>query len=249
MKVTLVFHGLLRGFEECIDSIEQHIFGELEKAGIPFDTVLHTYTISTRKYNNPRSGERMLDYTLPATFKERLRLTACKVEAQEMVEAALKLSDYHTHPDPWKTKYVCVDNFILSMYSRMQAFNLLRDVSKYTHVVFLRPDCRYLAPLPLTDIRALKPDQVLMPDFHLIKQCNDRFLVLHAPVADRIGFFFMELLRYSRVRQLHSEPVLAHWLFNTHPLKPVNIKWFFQRMRINGKPAPRDANFYKHYLK
>jgi hypothetical protein len=229
--IVLAFWGLTRSIAYTAESIRRQIFDQLP----PHLVFVHTYRSST-PYKNARANESVpfLDATVSP-----LRPYKCIVDDLDQVKAMLNLEQYHTKPDPWNTNYETLDNFVLAMYSKYRVTKMIQESNvAFNKVIFLRPDVYYTTSI-LPALDAAAPRAWVIPNFQLIHGFNDRFCVASDTTYMQYGCIFPFLLGYSRKKPLHSETIYAEFAKSRHiPL--VYVDFFFQRIRINGEPDPKD---------
>ena len=123
MRVAVCFWGLTRSLKYTIHSIDKHILNILKKANIDYSIFMHTYTFKSTYYN-PRASEVnvQLDFDEYKLFNPDF----LQIDDQDTIRDSLDLHKYRTLPDPWDTNYICVDNFLLAMYSKMQLGKMLK---------------------------------------------------------------------------------------------------------------------------
>lgn len=229
--IILAFWGLTRSVAYTAESIRRQVFDPLP----PHLVFVHTYRSNT-PYKNARANESapFLDADVSP-----LQPYKCIVDDLDQVKAMLNLAQYHTQPDPWKTNYETLDNFILAMYSKYRVTKLIQSCKiTFSAVIFLRPDVYYTTSI-LPALQLAAPRVWVIPNFQLIHGFNDRFCIASQSTYLQYGCIFLFLLVYSRKKPLHSETIYAEFAKSRHiPL--VYVDFFFQRIRINGDIDPKD---------
>lgn len=235
MRVALLFFGLTRSLKFTLNSIEGHVFKPLHDSGTAYDVFLHTY-VSTKPFTNPRARE--FGVALDPDEWNLLSPKGVDIENLEEVRDGIPLQEYRTHPDPWNTNYVSVDNFVLASRSRERVMRLVKETSDrerstYDYFVFIRPDCRYLTDLSRNMLEAAGDSIIVVPDFHLFPM-NDRFAICTPVSLEAYGGAYQDLLAYSRCRPCHAEQFLTHRL-RERGISTINVRFRFNRVRADGR--------------
>ena len=177
IKVALSFFGITRSLKYTIDSINKQILNVFKDENIKFDIFLHTYTIKN-SYVNKRTKEKKKD--VDNEEYKLLNPTYKQIDVQEDIMKQLDLKKYRSHPDPWRTNYNSVNNYILGCYSKKQLVNLIeRSKNHYNYVIFIRPDCLYTQKFNTNFLREVNDKTICTPNFHLYGKyrINDRFSI------------------------------------------------------------------------
>ena len=237
MRVALAFFGITRSLKYVINTIETNIFDILSKAGIVYETFIHTYSING-EYVNIRAKE-----THAKVNNDEYKLLNAKyvqVDDQDEIKNKLNLEQYRSKPDPWKTNYNSVDNFIIAQYSKMKVTSMISSNSSepFDFIIYLRPDVSYLNELSINFLKLCDDHQICIPDFHKYGpyRINDRFAICNMNNYKIYGNIFDQLLHLSRIMPLHSETIIGKLLLENQ----INIKYIrfrFQRIRIDGRNA------------
>jgi hypothetical protein len=246
MHVALCFWGLCRSTDLVLESIEQYILEPLRSAGVIVDIYLHTYTLY-RPYTNIRSEE--FDIQLKNTNWKLLRPKASIVDNQDTVDKKLKLESYRTKGDPWSddmtpesTPYSTLDNHIRSLWSLKQVTSLwCKSAEAYTRVIYLRPDVLFLSPLNIKWLNKPLDSTILIPDFHHVHKCNDRFAIGEPAAMKVYGGRFDVAYEYSRRMRLHSEKFLYDYM-TSKGYTFATVRFRFRRIRADGKVCVGDKD-------
>lgn len=237
-RVALVFWGLTRSLQYTIESIRTHVFGALARSGVPYDVYVHTYRVRGA-YTNAWAHERGV--RLDASEYRMLMPHRAHVSDDARVRARLRLRAYRTRGDPWRSRFAALDNYVLAMYSKHRATRMvaraLRDTPGiYTHVVFLRPDVRYMTDFNTEWLAACNDNTVCVADFARFGpyKINDRFAVCNTNTYRVYGSMFKRMRADSRHMQLHSETYLGYTL-HRHGLRTHKVPFRFNRVRADGR--------------
>ena len=209
-----------------------------KKNNIDYDIYLHTYKLKT--YINRRAGEKTNNYD-----NDEYKLLSPKylqIDDQDKIKENLKLKRYRTHPDPWKTNYQTVNNFILAQYSKLQIVKMVeKSEQKYDYLIYLRPDVKYIQKFNLNFFKHINNKTICIPNFHLFgpHKFNDRFCITNMNSYKIYGNIFQRLLNISKRRSLHSETVLGAVMKN-NGLKTIRINFKFSRVRCDGSIPKKD---------
>jgi len=259
MKVALCFWGLTRSLKYTIQSIQDKVINILKNATIKttkngeqvyeiiqITTFLHTYQFKS-KYFNPRANE--IDVEIDFEEYKLLNPDFVQIDDQDEIKKQLNLQQYRTHKDPWKSDYICVDNFICAMYSKQQLGKMMAaSGQEFDRVIFLRPDVKYLNNFDVSWLSAVSDNLICIPNFALFPDFNDRFCVTNSKNAEIYCNLMTHMLAYSKNTNLHSERFHSYCLRKIYGLKMVYLPFYFNRVRCNGFEE-NDSTNEKHKSK
>tara|TARA_B110000114_G_C15096853_1_gene402092 strand:- start:363 stop:1112 length:750 start_codon:yes stop_codon:yes gene_type:complete len=238
LKVALLFFGITRSLKWTIASIKQNIFEPLKENNIDYDTFMHTYKL-TSNYINPRANEIMNVSDIDNDEYKLLKPDFLQIDIQEEIKKNINVHKYRTNSDPWNTKYVTVDNYILGCYSRAQLVKMVKQrKNEYDYILYIRPDCTYTSKLNIDWFNKVNDKTICIPDFHTFP-INDRFSICNMKNYEIYGNIFNSLLEISKKRPLHSETILQLTLKNNN-IRWINIDFKFIRTRYGGRLVERD---------
>lgn len=243
LKIALCFWGMNRSATHTYQSIQNKIYQPLQDSSISYDTYGH---FNHADYvTNSRTGEN--HEKLSSGSHKLLHIDTLKIDDQEKLYKQLKVEQYRSHSDPWNTNYESVNFLIFSLFSLKVVTNMMSNSGKnYSHVIFLRPDVRYIDQLPISVFGRIATGQCAIPDFTPINT-NDRFCICSYKDAIILGNRFDELLNYSKENPVHAESFLDFILLkNKITVKPLK-NFIFQRVRANGQISKTDQMLYKKY--
>jgi hypothetical protein len=242
MKVALCFWGICRSTNFTIDSIKSCIFDPLHTAGIEYDTFVHTYCVKSL-YSNIRAKESNIN--LNNDLWKLLNPRSFVIENQDEIKDKLNVKSYRTKGNPWnddKNTYTTLDNHILALWSLKQVTQIWKpNQTQYSHIVYLRPDVRFLNPIQSAWFTSSNDSKIKMPNFHLMNGCNDRFAIGNPRIMSVYGNRFDDAYKYSLTNKLHSESFLAYTLLK-HRIQIEHIPIYFIRIRADGQECPGDKN-------
>jgi hypothetical protein len=234
MKIALCFWGICRSTDITIDSIENNIFNVLKQNNIEYDVYLHTFTMY-RPYTNERAKEFSLD--LKNTIWKLLKPTEHIIEHQDLIDTKLHFEKYRTCGNPWKDdceSFSTLDNVVRSLYSLKKVTELWsKNSAKYDAIIYLRPDVLFIAPLEIQWLKNLQPNCILIPNFHLTENCNDRFAIGKPNTMKIFGNRFDDAYEYSLTKILHSERYLSY-IIQKNNIQIIHIPFIFKRIRADG---------------
>jgi hypothetical protein len=234
-KVAICFIGLCRTTNYTITSIEKYIYRALDKLNIKYDIYLHTYEIN-KEYNNEWSNEK--NVKINNDNWKLLRPNQYIIENEDEVSINLDLFKYRTMGDPWNTKFISLDNVILSLWSAYQVTQLWKNSNiDYDAVIYLRPDILYLKPLEPEFFNKIYENNILLPDFEEFP-INDRFAIGNPRVMQIYGERFINAYSYSLSKQLHAESYL-NYILNINNIIIDKIHFRFCRIRMDGSNADK----------
>ena len=234
MRVAIGFFGITRSLKYTIGSINKNIFDVFNTNNIDYDVFMHTYYLDS--YANKRTGEKYEN--IDNNEYKLLNADYLEIDNQDEIKTQLDLKKYRTHPDPWKTNYNSVDNYILACYSKFQLTKMIEKTKNdYDYILFMRPDCLYTYVLQLKFLKQATDSNIVIPNFSgWGKYClNDRFAITNMKTYKIYGEAFTKLLELSKIQPLQSETILGEIIIH-HKLKFSKIGNFkFHRVRNNGK--------------
>ena len=161
---------------------------------------------------------------------------------QDEIKKQLDLKKYRSRPDPWKTNYNSVDNYILGCYSKFQLTKMIEKTNNnYDYIIFMRPDCCYKEKFKLDFLNGIDDNSIVIPKFASWGKykVNDRFSITNMSTYKIYGNIFSKLLEISKKQMLHSETILGE-ILHRNKIKIVRIDFFFARIRNDGKTAKLD---------
>jgi hypothetical protein len=233
MKVALCFWGLTRSLKFTLDSIHKHIIRPLRKSHIEFKIFLHTYEFES-DYYNPRAKE--VHIKLDFQEYKLLKPDYVQIDNQDDVKKKLQLDKYRSHPDPWGTNYITVDNFICAMYSKKRLGEMIQNSGEdFDAFIFLRPDVKFVNSLDTQYLLNIQNERVYIPNFHLFPDFNDRFLICPVKHVFTYTNLFDDMLEFSKHLSLHSERFQFAVLTQKYKLFVVYIPIHFNRVRACGR--------------
>lgn len=247
MKVALLFYGLARSLKYTITQIRYNIFDVLNKNGIEFDIYFHTYFFN-KEYTNNRANE--INIRVDNQEYKLLSPNYFSYDYDDEIRNTLRLEQYHTHRDIWITEYKTFDNFILAFYSKMKVYELMKNTNiYYDYVIYLRPDVLYLNTIPIHLFSLCNNNSVLIPNFELYFNMNDRFAIMNYNVVDKYGTIFKYMKEDSKIMSLHSEKYLYDTLKKKYELTIIYFNnFYFNRVRANGIMINDSENVNKKTL-
>jgi hypothetical protein len=267
-RVLVGFFGMTRRLGAVIESIEQNIFGELERHGVDFDVAGHFNC--PRFVHSPRSGEIMVPYEAPDL--SRLRLDHVIMEQQTDQTAAHGIEQVMRIPQKHETdeEGVMRRNAIYQIYSLHRLQQLVDDrfaMGDYDAVMLLRPDLRYMDPLPVETIardlslpnrsiasrarsqvlRGLRPSSdIVLPGWHKWGGVNDRFAIATPRAARTYMSRYRMLSDYISDNSHFQSELLLHYVLKRDRLRISEIAARAERVRADGHVEERDVNRVEH---
>jgi hypothetical protein len=132
MKVAICFWGITRSLKYTITSINENIIDIFKKNNINYDIFMHTFKLNN--YNNIRTLE--VNNNVDNDEYKLLNPTFLKRDSQDEIKTQINITQYRTFPDPWKSNYNSVDNYILASYSKEQLVNMIEEsTNKYDYII------------------------------------------------------------------------------------------------------------------
>jgi len=233
MKVALCFWGLTRSLKYTHNSIQRNILDALKEADIDYEIFMHTYKFET-PYYNPRAGE--IDTPLDFDEYKILQPDHIQIDDQDQIKNKINIYKYHSKPDPYDSNYICIDNIICALYSKMQLGNMVEQSGKtFDYIIYLRPDVHFLHKFDVQYLHWATNNSICIPNFALFPDFNDRFCIANNATYKIVGNIFNQLYEYSKYNVIHSEPFQYRVLNKLHQLYIRYIPVHFNRVRVNGK--------------
>ena len=260
------FFGITRALPWTIASIERCIFAPLHRAGIAQTHAAHFNLPQT--LHAPRSGERDVAFSLGDI--SRLKLADHIVEPQHVDAIAAPLAAImrvpqkgEEDPDGSTRRNALYQLHSLRGLSRLFA---RMDPSSYDMVLLLRPDLRYLDPLPVTQLLAqLKGTEhrvtgalhrrfrarvdMVLPAWHKWGGLNDRFAIC-TPAAAAIYMNRIDnVAAYcAQAGHFQSEHLLSFTAAQSG-LRTADTWVRAERVRTGGRVESKDVFASKDRLK
>ncbi len=228
--IAFAFWGIPRAFEETKDSIIQF----MKSFQQPYDVYFHTYQIDGF-YSNVRNNEHNLK--IDSSVLLSLHPKQHKIDNQDEISNQLNFKQYHTFPDPWKTGYNSVNNFILATYSKQMVTNMI-EKDKYEYIIYVRPDCKFYSFNHKDLLHQVNDHTIIIPDKTLYGKhlFNDQFAITTNQNYKIYGKLFDALYEYSKTHWLHSETYISEMLLkNGINWKYIPLKYEIIRMKKNKK--------------
>jgi len=232
MKIALAFWGLTRSLKYTIKSINEKILGILKTNNIDYKIFMHTWFVSTL-YNNKRANEKNI--ILDNEEFKLLNPDYIEIHNQDEFKNNINFQAFRTHPDPWKTNYQTVDNFICAMFSKSRCSQLIKKSNEnFDYIIFLRPDVIYLNNFNINFFKLVNNNNICIPNFSLHSKFNDRFCICNKNNYLLYGNIFSKLFNYSKKFPLHSE-IFYYKLIKNLKININYISFYFNRVRSNGE--------------
>lgn len=254
-KVAFCFWGLTRNLKITINSIYENLINVFSNLDWEIKIFMHTFIVN-EIYTNLWSGEKNL--ILDNTEYILLNANHVKLDDQEKVKNSIDFDEYRSHGNPWegvkKSSFQMLDNFILGSYSKFQVTMILKDsIDKNIFVpdivIYCRPDVIILNKFPIDCCKKMmmKKNRICVPSFECYGngelKVNDRFAVCNKYNYMVFGSTFKKMKKYSQKMLMHSETYLAH-IYTKNRIKVKYIKFYFDRVRANGKVKKDHKNKY-----
>lgn len=230
MKIALLFFGITRSLKYTIQSIKTQILDILDKNNVQYHIYIHTYTLNNL-YTNIRTGEKNIE--LDNEEYKLLNPDYLIIDNQEEEIKKLNIKQYYPEKDPWNNNYESFNNYVLGLNSKKKITKLMLQNNKnekYSHVLFLRPDVKFINNLDIKWFNLINENNIVTPNFHLWRGYNDRFCICSTRVANIYGNIFNYL---NEKRTTNSEMNLKYVLKKSK-INNILIDFVFLRVRANG---------------
>jgi hypothetical protein len=230
--IAFAFWGIPRAFEQSKDSIVRF----MESFQQSYHVYFHTYQINGL-YSNIRNNEHNLK--IDSTVLLSLNPKEYKIDNQDEIAKELNFKQYYTYPDPWKSKYNSVNNFILATYSKQKVTKMIENSKiTYNYIIYIRPDCKFYSFYDKNMLNDIKENIILIPNQTLYGKYlfNDQFAITTNQNYMIYGNLFDTLYEYSKHNCLHSETYISEMLLkNGIYWKCIPLKYEIVRIKPNKK--------------
>jgi hypothetical protein len=156
---------------------------------------------------------------------------------QDEFKQQINFKAFRSKPDPWKTNYESVNNFICAMFSKSRCVKLIeKSGENFDYIIFLRPDVQYLNDLNINYFKLVNNTTICIPNFaikHRVYKFNDRFSICNMNTYKIYGDVFSKIYVYSKKNLLHSETFHGH-ILKINKIKYEYIPFHFFRVRADG---------------
>jgi hypothetical protein len=265
------FFGITRALPWTIDSIERCIFAPLHRAGVAQIHAAHFNLPST--LHAPRSGERGIEFELGDI--RRLRLDRHVVEPQGEDAIAAPLAAILRVPQKGEDDAdgATRRNALYQLHSLRGLGRIFADMNplSYDAVLLLRPDLRYLDPLPVRQLlaqlgraggraplqrmvghmhrRFRPPADMVVPAWHKWGGLNDRFAICTPDAAMAYMNRIDSVAAYcAQAGHFQSEHLLAFAMAQAG-LRTADTWVRAERVRTGGRVEAKDSFAPKERLK
>jgi hypothetical protein len=247
MRIFVGFFGITRSLRYTINDINTNMLAPLRAVA---DIRLYGHFHLPAQIDNPRSGEHA--EPTDATEAELLGLNICVMDQQDPTLIAETLAASKCYPDTWQDGYVSASNLCFQLRSLERLWAMMEpDIDRSIRdepgspplVLFLRPDLRYLDPIPIIDLaRAMHAENadLAVPGWHSWGGVNDRFALVTARAAPLYAMRMASLpAALAEYGGLHGESLLAHRIRQAG-LHVIPLPVRAVRVRANGRSEARD---------
>jgi hypothetical protein len=245
LHIHVGFFGITRSLRHTIGSIQTNILAPLRSHADTLRLYGHFHLPAT--IDNPRSGERQ--EAVDPQEAALLALDVCEIDPQDETLIAENLAAAKCCNDVLQDGYASARNLCFQLRSLDRLWSLmepsLADTNSPTTqiVVLLRPDLRYLDPLPIASLLAAITGgtaDLAIPAWHGWGGLNDRFTVANARAAKHYATRIQSLAPAMRdYGGLHGESLLAYAVRQAG-LRVMDLPVRAVRIRANGLAEARD---------
>ncbi len=196
MHIAICYYGLTRSTKFVYKSHIENLFEPLQKAGIEYDTFVHTWITKEATTWNGKD-------TNPVTPEDGklLNPTLFKVDDEDEFIASVPFSDYH-YDDVWKTHGdsrqpghewhpTMVLNHICLMEAMRRSTNLCFSYGKeYDYILYMRPDVNVPKAFSVSCLDTIGKNDAAVLNYKHFEGYNTNVVILPfkkcRPFADRI---------------------------------------------------------------
>lgn len=236
-RVALCFFGLVKDASHTAASVEQYVLKPLRTAGYRCNFFCATY--NTQQYSNQRNKEQAA--TVRPRSIERYSPLVVSYSDPAAADAIHPLSFYLQHGDGWPDNPRETMRYYARQLASLKAVTALWTGfgTAFDLVIYLRPDTRFVTPLPLV---AFRESEIVIPSFHSFGGYNDRFAYGSAKAMALYGrrFDYLPTFFQQRSEALHAETYLKLFM-DASQLKPVLVRFPFIRIRADERECPADV--------
>jgi len=247
MKIALLFWGLTRSLKYTINSIKTNIFKPLVDSNIDYDIFLHTFYFDGL-FTNKRTKE--FDINLDFEEYKLLNPDYYLIENQDEIKKQINFKQYKTKKLYYDEQ--TFDNYILSLHSLKKVVGLLENTNNnYDLLIYLRPDVKFLRPLPIRLFKFTNCGRIMVPRFQSGKGYNDRMFIGKQKQGIIYGNRFDYLLEYSLENRIITEDFVKYIIikycsqFCALNMCIRKMDYSFLRIRANGEIAHLDKKIEK----
>lgn len=195
---------------------------------------MHTWIVTSPYTNNHAHEKNIL---LDNEEYKLLNPDYLERHDQDEFKKNINLKAFRRHPDPWKTNYATVDNFICAMFSKSRCTQLIEKCGEnFDYIIFMRPDVEYITDFDLKFFNFINNKTICVPNFaikHSKFNFNDRFCICNMNTYKIYGNVFKQMHAYSQKEPLHSENFHGN-IMHVNKIKVVFIPFIFHRVRADG---------------
>ena len=249
-RVAICFFGQVKNYKHVAGSVQRHVFAVLDAAGLTYDIYAHTFNQST--FTNARNLEQSVPID-PSSLQSALSLppSAVLYDDPAAADRRANLTALLRHGDPWpENPVVSLRNYARQLHSLRRVTSLWAPrAARYSWVLYLRPDLRFLSHIDLPALRAALREAgagaggaIAAPGFARWGGLNDRLAFGTPGAMAAYGRRGDALEGYvaAEGRRPCSEAFLGHRMAQAR-VAAVESGVRFQRIRADGRPELRDG--------
>ena len=255
------FFGLTRGLTWTIDSIEKNVYAPLQRAGL--DVVRAAHFNAPQTLQSPRSDENDVPFTTGNLDRLKLDRVVIEPQSEDNIRPYLDAALAVPFRDEGDATGLTRTNALHQLYSLRGLSRLFEtmDPDSYSIVILLRPDLRYLEPLPMRQILArlrVRPNSlprqglrflrrlgrpeadIVVPNWQSWGGYNDRF-AFATPQSARIYMNRIENVRdFCAARSYFHPETLVKFSLVQAGLRVTGTWVFAERVRSHGAVSKDD---------
>jgi hypothetical protein len=242
MRIAICYYGLTRSTKFVYKSHIENLFEPLKRAGIHYDTFVHTWTTkqaTTWNGIDPNAA-------VPEEGK-LLNPTVFKIDDEDVFIASLRFSDYH-YADVWKSlgdsrlpghewhptmvlNHVC----LMEAMRRSTQLCLSFGTSDYDFILYMRPDVNVPKPFPVSCLTNLGENDAAILSYKHFEGYNTNVVILPfkkcKPFADRI----YEAAEFRKTQGRLVTEKYTKYILDKYYTKIHQIDFPVERVRSNGE--------------
>lgn len=259
-SVNICFFGLNRSLSVTIKSINQYLFGCLDRASVKYS--VYGSFMKIDRFSNSRTDEfDQAPERNESTLIDFDGLKHCDQEAFDDLirwDHVFRYGDHYgqiNDPVEFCQKNSTTKNVCRSLFCLKTAYGLMPSALRSRPTIFLRPDLRILSDMdlqlclyllfgrPKNYASGMTDGVVVLPNWHFWDGLNDRFAICSpGNAASAYANRFDHILSYLDIARhpIHPETYLLHILQARRVKVLPIISTHMTRVRANGLPWDED---------
>ena len=230
-RFAICYFGLTRSVRlGTYPSHHTYLFGALNASGIGYRTFMHTWDLTGGVQRVWSSS-----VATPIDYAEHALLAPHHFQRdnQSAFEMTLR-TDVRVVNASWD--HTLVINTLCELESIRRVSSMVKTSGyRYTHAVFIRPDCVLLNELPILAILRLGQRDIAIPSWGGNEGHNDQFAAMQSGPAEKAWVMRGQDIAALAAKVPHWQAEsLVKFALRRHRVRPTFIAFYFFRLRPNG---------------